>query len=77
MVPGNAVFIRKEAKLARNTHLYTFSMRNFTFNSVNFPEHKANTTPLAAEIICSRDYDVTLGDVAYKSWYLRGTFLND
>ncbi len=45
MVPGNAVFIRKEAKLDRNTHLYTFSMRNFTFNSVNFPEH----TPLAAK----------------------------
>ncbi len=35
MVHGNAVFIREEAKLARNTHLYTFSMRNFTsFNSV-------------------------------------------
>ncbi len=36
MIHGNAVFIR-EAKLARNTHLYTFSKRNFTsFNSVNF-----------------------------------------
>ncbi len=29
-------------------------------------------TPLAAEIICSRDYDMTLGGVAHKSWYLRG-----
>ena len=44
MVHGNAVFIR-EVKLARNTHLYTFSKRSFTyFNSVNFPEHKANYT---------------------------------
>ncbi len=51
MVHGNAVFIREEAKLARNTHWYTFSMLNFTtfnivnfpsFNSVNFAEHKAN-----------------------------------
>ena len=25
MVHGNAVFTREEAKLARNTHLYTFS----------------------------------------------------
>ncbi len=34
---GNAVFIRKEAKLARNTHRYAFSMRNFTsFNSKLF-----------------------------------------
>ncbi len=79
MVRGNAVFIREEAKLARNTHLYTFSTRNFTsFNSVNFPgvmlrslSIKLNT-PLAAEIICSCDYDVTLGGVAHKSWYLRG-----
>ncbi len=43
MVRGNAVFIREEAKLARNTHWYTFSMLNFpSFNSVNFAEHKAN-----------------------------------
>ncbi len=46
MVHGNAVLIREEAKLAGNTHLYTFSMRKFiSFNSVNFPEHKANYTP--------------------------------
>ncbi len=39
MVHGNAVFIREESKLARNTHRYTFSTRNFTsFNSLNFPE---------------------------------------
>ncbi len=45
MVHGNAVFIREEAKLARNTHQYTFSMRNFySFNSVNFPEYKMNYT---------------------------------
>ncbi len=43
MVHGNAVCIREEAKQARNTHLYTFQMRSFTsFNSVYFPEHKAN-----------------------------------
>ncbi len=79
MVHGNAVFIREEAKLARNTHLYTFSMRNFTsFNSVNFPGVTLRnlsiklSTPLAAAIILSRYYDVTLGGVANKSWYLRG-----
>ena len=45
MVHGNAVFIREEAKLARNTHWYAFSMPNFTsFNSVNLPEHKSNYT---------------------------------
>ncbi len=72
MVHGNAVFIREEAKLARNTHLYTFSIRNFTsFNSVT-PLSIKQTTPLAAEIICSRDYDMTLGGVAHKSCYLRG-----
>ncbi len=72
MVHGNAVFIREEAKLARNTYLYTFSTRNFTsFNSINFPGVTLRSlsiklsTPLAAEIIFSRDYDV-------KSWYLRG-----
>ncbi len=38
-------FIREEAKQARNTHRYTFSMRNFTSsNSINFPEHKVNYT---------------------------------
>ncbi len=45
MVHGNAVFIRKEAKPARNTHWYAFSTRKFTsFNSVNFPERKVNYT---------------------------------
>ncbi len=45
MVHGNAVFIREEVKLARNTHRYAFSMQNFnSFNSVNFPEHKSNYT---------------------------------
>ncbi len=60
MVHENTVFIREEAKLARNTHLYTFSTG------------AERTTPLAAEIICSRDYNVTLGGVAHKSCYLRG-----
>ncbi len=45
MVHRNAVFIREEAILARNTHLHTFSTLNFTpFKSVNFPEHKAKYT---------------------------------
>ena len=45
IVHGNAVFIREEAKLARNTHPYTFSTGNsISFNSVNFPEHNANYT---------------------------------
>ena len=69
MVHGNAVFIREEAKLARNTHLYTFSTRNFTsFNSVNFPEHKSNYTAGCKKLFAH----VTLGGVAHKSWYLRG-----
>ncbi len=79
MVHGNAVFIREEVKLARNTHRYTFSTQNFTsFNSANFPGVTLGslsikqTTPLAAEIICSRDYDVTLGGVPHKSRYLHG-----
>ncbi len=79
MVHGNAVFIKEEAKLARNTHLYTFSTRNLTsFNSVNFPRVMLRSlsiklsTPLAADIICSRDYDVSLGGGAHKSWCLRG-----
>ena len=74
MAHVNAVFIREEAKLARNTHLYTFSTRNFTsFNSVNFPGVTLRSlsiklsTLLAAEIICSRDYDVPLGGVALKA----------
>ncbi len=45
MVLGNAVFVREETKLARNTNRYAFSTRNFTsFNSANFPEHKSNYT---------------------------------
>ncbi len=74
MVHGIAVSIREEAKIARNTHLYTFSTRNFTsFNSINFRGVTLGslcikqTTPLAAEIICSHDYDVTLGGVAIKA----------
>ncbi len=63
MVHGNAVFIREEAKLARNTHPYTFSTRNFT----SFELHR-----WLQEIICSHDYDMMLGGIAHKSWYLRG-----
>ncbi len=52
MIHGNAVFIREEAKLARNTHCYAFSARNFTsFNSVNFPEHKSNYTADCKKLI--------------------------
>ncbi len=72
MVHGNALFIREEAKLARNTLRHTFSTRNFTsLNSINFPEHIANY--IAARNSCSRDYDMMLGGVSCKSWYhLRG-----
>ena len=50
----------------------------FSFNSVNFPRVMLGslsikqTTPLVAEIICSRGYDMMLGGVAHKRWYLRG-----
>ena len=45
MVNGNVGFIREEAKQAKNTHPYTFSMQNFTsLNSIVFQEHKANNT---------------------------------
>ena len=48
IVHGNAVFIKEEVKLARNTHCCIFSTRNFTpFNSVNFPEHKVNYNAMA------------------------------
>ena len=71
MVHGNAVFIREEAKLARNTHRYTF----LTSLSIK------RTTLLAADIICSCDCDMTLGGIVHKSWYLCGVesfaFLND
>ncbi len=68
---------KREAKQARNTHWYTFSMQSFTsFNSINFPEHKANYTVGCKKIICSHDYDVTLGGVTHKSWYL-GTTMKD
>ena len=47
MIHGNAVFIREEAKLARNTHLYTFSTRKTAILStqLTFPSIK-RTTPL-------------------------------
>ncbi len=74
MVLRNAVFIREKAKHARNAHRYTISTGNFTsFNSVNFPEHRANYIHHGLqEIICSHDYDVMLGDFTHKSWYLHG-----
>ncbi len=80
MVHGNTVFKREEAKLARNTHWYTFSMQNFTttfnsvnfpsFNSVNFPKHKANY--IAGYKKLFYDYDIKLGGITPKSWYLLG-----
>ncbi len=44
-------------------------MRNFTsFNSVNFPEHKASELHRwLQEIICSSDYDVTPGALPTKA----------
>ncbi len=78
MVHGNVVSIREEAKLARNTHPYTFSTRNFTsFNSVNFPGVTLRSLSIKLrhrwlqKSFASRDYDLTLGGVAHKSWYLR------
>ncbi len=44
MVHGNAVFIREEAKLARNTHRYTSSLLSTPLTSLSI---KPNT-PLAA-----------------------------
>ncbi len=63
MVHGNAVFIREEAKPARNIHRYTFSMRNFTpLTSLSIKQ----TILLAARMNYSRDYDVTLGALPIK-----------
>ena len=55
MVFGNAVFIREEAKLARDTHRYTY-----IFNAkLHCQLHRW------LKVICSRDYDVTLGGVTH------------
>ena len=49
MVHGNAVFIR-EAKLARNTHWYTFfNVKLHFFQLLYFHEHKANVVLHGAE----------------------------
>ncbi len=40
MVHGHAVFIREEAKLATNTHLYS----NMKLHFFQLPEHKPNYT---------------------------------
>ncbi len=72
MVHGNAVFIREKAKLARNTHRYTFSSETSLLPTPLTSLSIKQTTLLAAEIICSHDYDVMQGDVPHKSWYLRG-----
>ncbi len=57
MVHGNAVFIREEAKLARNNHRYT-SSTSLTSLSIN---------RWLQEISFSPDYNGKLGGVA---WYL-------
>ncbi len=79
MVQGNAVSIREEAKQARNTHLYTFSMRNFTsFKSVNFPGvtfgslSTKETIHRRLQKLFAHVIMTTPGGVAHKSWYPRG-----
>ncbi len=72
MFHGNSVFIREEAKLARNTHCIHFLLETSLFSTPLTSLSMKQTTLLAAEIICSRDYDVTLGGVAHKIWYLHG-----
>ncbi len=68
MVHGNAVFIREEAKISqKHSPVYIFNAKlhffQLSFNSVNFPGVTLRSlsiklsTPLAAEIICSRDYE--------------------
>ena len=50
MVHGNAVFIREEAKQARNTHRYAFStLETYSILSTPLTSQSINqTTPLAA-----------------------------
>ncbi len=81
MVHGNAVFIREKAKLARNTHRYTFSRETSLFPIPLTSLSIKQTTPLAAEIIFSHDYDVMQGAFPIKAGIYAelkaSRFLND
>ncbi len=59
MVQGNSVFIREKAKLARKTHQYTFSSETSLHSTPLTSLSLKRTIPLAAEIVRSRDYDMT------------------
>ncbi len=48
MVHGNAVFIREEAKLARNTHQYFQRETSLPSTPLTSLSIKQTTTPLAA-----------------------------
>ncbi len=48
MVHGNAVFIREEAKLARNTHQYAFQHETSLLSTPLTSLTINQTTPLAA-----------------------------
>ncbi len=72
MVHGNAVFIREEAKLAETLTGIHFQCKTSLFSTPLTSLSKKQTTPLAARMICSCDYDVTLGGITHKSWYLHG-----
>ncbi len=71
IVHGNAVFIREEAKLARNTlPVYVHLQGETSLLSTPLTSLRILTTSLwLQENIRSRDYDVTLGDV------FRGAFV--
>ena len=66
MLRGNAVFIREEAKLARNIRQYTFLMRPSLLSTL-LTSLNINQTTRLKEIICSREYDVTLRGVTKKA----------
>ncbi len=74
MVHGNAVFIREEAKQAKETHGIRFQhetsllLTHLTSLSIKQTPSRA-CKKLFAHVI---SYDVMLGGVTYKSWYLRG-----
>ncbi len=63
MVDVNAAFIR-EAKLAKDTHRYVFSMWNYTSSTQS--SMKQNYCR-QQEIICSRNYDLMIQGITHKS----------
>ncbi len=64
------VFIRK-AKLARDTHFISSFNGKHWFQHFGKPLRKAKL-PNSREIICSRDYSVTIGGVTNTSLWLYG-----